>query len=102
MTPIVAALGLLTTAALYTSGCSAMTGKSTGEFFDDATITTKEKAAMLKEGIHLNVDTNRGVVALNGTVNTVEEKARAEQIARTISGVQGVQNNLAVRNQTTP
>lgn len=100
--PIVAALTLSATSAFYTAGCSAMTGKSTGEYIDDAAITTKEKAALLREHIHVNVDTNAGIVALNGAVNTPEEKSRAEQVARSISGVQGVQNNLTIKSQVAP
>lgn len=101
-TALIAAFGLAAASALYTSGCSAMTGKSTGEYIDDATITTKEKAALLREHIHVNVDTNKGIVALNGFVDTAEERARAEQIARSVAGVQAVQNNLTVKTQVAP
>ena len=34
----------------------------------------------------IDVDTNQGVVALNGTVKTVEDKGCAEQIARQVKG----------------
>ncbi len=99
---VVTVLGLSALTGISMSGCSAMTGKSTGEYIDDAAITTKEKAALLREHIHVNVDTNRGMVALNGFVNSPEEKARAEQVARSVSGIQGVQNNLTVKTQVTP
>ena len=100
--PIVAALALGTGATFYNSGCSAMTGKSTGEYIDDATITAKEKAALLRQGIHVNVDTNNGIVQLNGFVNSANEKAQAEQVARSVSGVTSVQNNLTIKGQTVP
>jgi hyperosmotically inducible periplasmic protein len=97
ITPIIAVLALGAGTAFSYSGCAHTTGKSTGEFFDDAAITAKEKAALLKRGIHINVDTNNGVVALNGTVRTAEERIQAEQVARGVSGVTSVQNNLAIR-----
>lgn len=101
-TALFAALGLAVASTFYTSGCSSMTGKSTGEYIDDAAITTKEKAALLREHIHVNVDTNRGVVVLNGFVDNADERTRAEQVARSVAGVQAVQNNLTVKTQVAP
>lgn len=88
-------------------GCSATpTRTSTGEFIDDATITTKVKAAFVRDPIvkvlSVNVDTFRSVVQLSGFVNTEEEKARAEQVAASIAGVSRVQNNLAVKTAVNP
>lgn len=99
MIPIVAVLALGASTAMYTGGCSAMTGKSTGEFFDDAAITAKEKTAMLRNHIHLDVDTNNGVVTLKGTVNSEAERAQADQIARSVNGIAGVNDQLVVRGQ---
>jgi osmotically-inducible protein OsmY len=45
----------------------------------------------------IDVDTNQGVVALNGTVQTEAMKARAEQIARQVKGVRDVVNNLRIQ-----
>jgi osmotically-inducible protein OsmY len=92
---------------ISTNGCSSMTGgKSAGEVIDDATITTKVKAAMVKDplvkALDVNVDTNRGNVMLKGMVDTAEQKSRAEQIARGTQGVVGVQNNLTLKGQPTP
>jgi osmotically-inducible protein OsmY len=36
-------------------------------------------------------------VILNGVVGTPEQKARAEQLARQVNGVNGVTNNLQVQ-----
>lgn len=90
--------------ALYTSGCSATaTSKSTGEMIDDAAITAKVKAAFAQDpgvkAIDVKVDTFKGTVQLNGFVDTPDEKARAEQVARNIQGVTNVQNNISVKNQ---
>lgn len=91
--------------ALYTGGCAATpTRKSTGEFIDDATITSKVKTAFAQDpgvkALDVKVDTFKGNVQLNGFVNTAEEKARAEQIVRGIPGVVNVQNNVTVKTQT--
>jgi hyperosmotically inducible periplasmic protein len=37
------------------------------------------------------------VVQLSGFVDSPEQKAQAEQIARSVSGVRGVRNNIVVR-----
>lgn len=90
--------------ALYSSGCAGTaTRKSTGEFVDDALITTRVKTAFAQDpgvkALDVKVDTFKGTVQLNGFVNTAEEKARAEQIARGTQGVTNVQNNLSVKTQ---
>lgn len=93
------------TLALSTTGCSGTaTRKSTGEFIDDAAITTRVKTSFAQDpvvkALDVKVDTFKGNVQLNGFVNTFEEKARAEQIARTTDGVVSVQNNVTVKTQT--
>ena len=94
-------LSLLASVAFY-SGCAGTpTRKSTGEFLDDATITTRVKSAFATDpgvkAMDVKVDTFKGTVQLNGFVNTAEEKSRAEQIARGVQGVTNVQNNLSVK-----
>ena len=87
--------------ALYSGCAGSPTRKSTGEFFDDAGLTAKVKTAFAKDpgvkAIDVKVDTFKGTVQLNGFVDTAEEKARAEQIARSIQGVANVQNNLTIK-----
>jgi osmotically-inducible protein OsmY len=83
------------------AACQSSTGKTLGENIDDAGITTAVKAKLATEKLstltRIDVDTNQGVVALNGTVKTVEDKVRAEQIARQVKGVRDVVNNLRVQ-----
>jgi len=66
------------------------TRKSTGEFIDDAAITTRVKTAFAQDpgvkALDVKIDTFKGNVQLNGFVNTAEEKARAQQIALGIDG----------------
>jgi hyperosmotically inducible protein len=64
----------------------------------DAAITAKVKTAMAADknvsASHIDVDTVRGVVSLNGTVKDDTERHRAVEIARNVSGVVSVQDNL--------
>jgi hyperosmotically inducible protein len=45
----------------------------------------------------VDVDTNNGTVYLIGTVDSPEQKTRAEQLAWQASGVKSVVNNLQVK-----
>ncbi len=93
---------LLVALALVTSlaGCAAMTGRETpGEYVDDAAITTKVKTSIVNElGLkQIGVETMQNVVQLSGFVDSPQIKTRAGEIARGISGVKDVKNNLIVR-----
>jgi hyperosmotically inducible periplasmic protein len=93
-----AAIALL---AFALSGCQAMTGRTTGQNVDDARITTSVQANLTSDKAsnftRIDVDTTNGVVYLNGTVQSAEQKARAEQLAGRVDGVKKVVNNLQVR-----
>jgi osmotically-inducible protein OsmY len=66
----------------------------------DAWLTLKTKVALLTakdvSGTAIDVDTEQGRVTLHGKVATAEERAKAEQVARSIDGVADVQNLLQV------
>jgi hyperosmotically inducible periplasmic protein len=66
----------------------------------DAIINGKVKAVLAADGLvkarNINVDTIRGVVQLNGTVGSTAEKAQALKLAREVSGVVEVKDNLKV------
>ena len=83
------------------NGCQAMTGETAGELVDDTVITTNVKAKLAAEKgatlTRVEVDTNRGVVQLSGTVGSASDRAMAERVARTVGGVKSVTNNLQVR-----
>jgi osmotically-inducible protein OsmY len=70
----------------------------------DPWITTKVKVSLLTasdvDGLDINVDTVGGKVTLHGTANTAAEKARAEQIARQITGVHEVRNLIQIVPET--
>jgi osmotically-inducible protein OsmY len=86
------------------TACESMTGRTTGQTIDDATITasvqgklTADKASNFSR---IDVDTNRSVVTLNGVVRTVEDKSRAEDLARQVTGVSKVNNNLQIQSMS--
>lgn len=72
----------------------------TGEFLTDAAITSEVKTKFLAEpgvpGLKIEVDTDKGVVTLSGTVKTSAEEAKAVKIARGSKGVKRVRNHLHV------
>jgi hyperosmotically inducible protein len=86
---------------MVVTGCQSMTGKTAGENVDDATITASVKAKLVSDKpanlTRVDVDTNNATVYLNGTVDTPEQKARAEQLAWQAKGVKSVVNNLQVK-----
>jgi osmotically-inducible protein OsmY len=81
-----------------------MTGQTTGQYVDDTTITTSIKAKLTAEKAanftRIDVDTTNQVVTLNGVVESADQKAKAEQLARQVSGVKSVKNNLQVQKQS--
>lgn len=93
-------LGLMVVVLLL-GGCAGTAGKSTGEYIDDAAITTRVKTALFRDdevsGFQVDVDTYKGRVQLNGFVDSEEEKRRAEEVAVGVEGVAEVVNNLEVK-----
>ena len=83
-------------------GCaSTSTREGTGEYVDDTVITTKVKAAIfnepsLKSG-EINVETFKGVVQLSGFVNSRADINKAVRIARGVSGVTSVRNDMRLK-----
>ena len=90
---------------LLLAGCQAMTGKTAGRNVDDATITTSVKTKLAADKVssltRVDVDTNNGVVSLNGVVDSSAQKARAQELASQVGGVGKVVNNLQVQGTRT-
>ena len=67
---------------------------------DDSVITTKVKAQFVKDRYvrarDVEVKTVNGVVELSGTVRSKNEASRAASIARKVTGVKSVKNDLQV------
>lgn len=77
------------------------TKESTGQYFDDATITTKVKAAFVADktvdATNIKVDTFKGTVQLSGFAKSQTEINQAVSIARGVTGVQSVKNDILLR-----
>jgi hyperosmotically inducible protein len=95
-------VGILGLSLMSLTACESMTGKTTGQTIDDATLTAsvqgKLTADKLSNFSRIDVDTDRGVVTLNGVVRSVEEKSRAEELARQVAGMKKVVNNLQIQS----
>jgi hyperosmotically inducible protein len=91
--------GLLTEAE-YTKARAVDDRITAAEFIDDAWITTKVKAMLLKDsglaGLKMDVDTKDGVVTLSGQAKSDRQIEEAVRIAAEIEGVKSVRNQLGL------
>jgi osmotically-inducible protein OsmY len=75
--------------------------ETTGNYVDDASITTKVKAAILNDAslkvFDIHVVTNHSVVQLTGTVRSHQLVNHANDVVSQVAGVVGVQNDLVVQ-----
>jgi len=83
-------------------GCaSTQKREGTGEYLDDSAITTKVKAAIFNEPtlkvFQINVETFKGDVQLSGFVDSAQSASKAGEVARGVTGVKSVTNNLIVK-----
>lgn len=87
-------------AASFTA-CHTPAGRSAGEVVDDAGITTQIKASLLADkmlnGIAISVSTFEGNVTLTGAVKNSTQKQRATEVARSVKGVNKVNNLLQIQ-----
>jgi hyperosmotically inducible protein len=90
------------TAVVQVTGCAVARDQQTvGSYVDDATITTRVKAAYAKDptvaATSINVETLKGTVQLSGFAKSAAEKTTAERLAREVNGVKSVKNDIVVR-----
>src|SRR6267142_1430207 len=75
-------------------------GRKIGTGLDDGWLWTKTRfdlaAADDLRDSTINVDVENAVVTLSGTVATAEQKAKAESVAKAVTGVKSVKNLLKV------
>ena len=94
---------IATALLLSLAGCASLTGQTTGQYVDDATITASVKAKLVADKAanftRIDVDTTNKVVSLNGVVESPDQKMHAQQLAMQVSGVQRVENNLQIQNR---
>jgi len=89
-------------ALLATAGCAVQRKQeSVGAYVDDTTITTQVKAKLAADktvsALAISVETLKGTVQLSGFAKSFDEKQVAERIARSVSGVADVENDIVVR-----
>lgn len=88
--------------AIVVSGCAATrTQESTGEYLDDAAITTKVKASLMGDpavsGLAIGVETFKGIVQLSGFVDSRFVRERAAALASQSPGVRLVKNDIRLK-----
>ncbi|HEX6999003.1 MAG TPA: BON domain-containing protein [Gammaproteobacteria bacterium] len=78
--------------------------RSFGQWVNDATTSAAVKAALIGndniKARNIDVETRDDVVTLRGEVETEEQKALAEQLAKNTRDVSEVRNELTVRGQS--
>src|SRR5262245_25763807 len=88
----IVAFGLCAATLLGTQPAAADTG--------DSWLTAKTKIALMTAedvgGLAIDVDTYDSVVTLHGKVTTAQEKTRAAELAKSVTGVKEVRNLLQV------
>jgi osmotically-inducible protein OsmY len=96
---------LITSAfALSLSAALPAYAESAGQYIDDATITTKVKAALMGDSqlkaTKVSVETSQGVVQLTGSVDNKNQESQAVNDASKIGGVKSVSDQLTVGGAT--
>src|SRR5215211_5389612 len=94
-----ASLVCFTLAILLVLGACSST-RTAGTQVDDAAITAKVKAKLATDGdinpFNIDVDTNEGVVTLQGRVEKEAARTKAAELARETNGVKRVINLVKV------
>ena len=99
-TKLAYALSIALMASIGMSG--AIAGERTvGEVVDDMSIAAQTKTKLaadpVTDAIKIDVEVDESHVQLNGFVDSMEERTRAEEIVRSIDGVASVDNNLQLQ-----
>jgi len=99
-TGILKLTALVAVLAVASACSSTRTQQSAGEVIDDSVLTSKVKIALIDDPVtkagQINVETFRGVVQLGGFVDNAQQKEQATKVARSVTGVKEVRNDLRV------
>jgi len=84
------------------AGCANMkTQESTGQFIDSTVLTTKVKAKLVTDNsvksLPITVKTYKNTVQLSGFVDNYSQKRQAVAVAKSVEGVQEVEDALVVK-----
>jgi len=76
--------------------------RTMGQYLDDKVLVSKIKGKLFSEpnirSLNIDVDVNLGVVSLTGIVKTREQKEKALELARSVSGTVDVIDNIKVKS----
>jgi hyperosmotically inducible protein len=102
ITSLSAALILATSAIVGLTGCAGdRYHESTGEGIDDTAITSRVKDALHDDTMYkypdVKVMTFKGTVQLSGFVDNHAQKSQAGSLAKNVTGVKDVANNITVK-----
>ena len=82
------------------SGCASMTGRTTGEYIDDSSITTEANSIIVKDPDarywKIDVSSTNGNVVLAGYIHDRKAEDRIVAKIREIKGVKSVKSNLRI------
>ncbi len=96
--PVIVVFGL----ALF-SGCASTTGRTAGEYIDDASITTEVNAIIVKDPdaryLKIDVSSTNGNVVLAGFIHDKKAEERIVAKIRQVKGVKSVKSNLRVEER---
>ncbi|HEX5539307.1 MAG TPA: BON domain-containing protein [Methylophilaceae bacterium] len=89
--------------AEYTEYRSQVEKKNLKRVLSDTEITAKIKAKLVKDAgvksLKIDVETYKGVVLLSGFVETPQQIKQAENIAKSVEGVESVKNSLILKKK---
>jgi osmotically-inducible protein OsmY len=75
--------------------------QTSGGYFSDSALTAKVKTAIFNEPslkvADINVETNKSTVQLSGFVNSRADMTKAVEVARAVSGVTSVKNDMRLK-----
>jgi hyperosmotically inducible protein len=96
---------LLVVALLMATACHSSTqtseeARQARQTINDVTIVSEIRARLARDRpfnyARVDVDADRGIVALRGVVSSAEQRERAEELGRTVEGVRQINNLLRV------
>lgn len=90
------------TVVVTTTACAVARDQQTvGSYVDDSGITAKVKAKLVEDKTvsanAIGVETLNGTVQLSGFAKSSAERDQAGELARSVTGVKAVKNDLVVR-----
>lgn len=96
-----ALLSMLAAVSALGACAATRTQEGAGQYVDDTVITTKVKALVLNEpmlkSMEINVETFKGRVQLSGFVSNQAAMDKAVELARGVTGVGSVANDMRMK-----